>query len=131
MERKTFHINFCDMVWFKSNNHIAADVAMAVPVKGGLNIYIEIGWRWHGVQFEVGGRWGKMTPFLKLVRIIIETWNFVRKYTHIFSFRKYTFQYQVPLNSADVSMFCKKLVFFGKNGTFTQSNSVRVVSDIF
>ena len=28
---------------------------------------------------------------LKLVRITLGTWNLVRKYTHIYSFRKYTF----------------------------------------
>ena len=38
-----------------------------------------------------------------------------------FNFRKYNFQYQGPFNFADVS------IFFGKNGTFTQSNSVRAV----
>ena len=31
------------------------------------------------------------TTYLKFVRIILETWNLVRKYTHICSFRKYTF----------------------------------------
>ena len=28
---------------------------------------------------------------LYLVRIMLETWNFVRRYTQIFSFRKYIF----------------------------------------
>ena len=38
------------------------------------------------------GEVGKITPpSLKLVRIVLETWNLVRKYTHISSFRKYTF----------------------------------------
>ena len=31
------------------------------------------------------------SPCLKLVRIMLETWNLVRKYTRIFGFRKYTF----------------------------------------
>ena len=62
---------------------------------------------------------------------MLETWNLVRKYTHIFSFSKYTFQYLDPLNSADVSIFCKKSAFFGNNSTFTQSNSVRAVLEIF
>ena len=45
-----------------------------------------------GVCFEVGWRGGgKITPFLKLIRIMLETWNLARKYTRIFSFRKYTF----------------------------------------
>ena len=51
-----------------------------------------------------------------------ETWNLVRKYTYTCSFRKYTFQCQNTLNFADASIF-------GKNGTFTQSNSVRAVWD--
>ena len=60
---------------------------------------------------------GKITPlpppYLKLVRIMLETWNLVCMYTHKLSFRKYTFMYQGPLNFADVSIFSKKLVFFG------------------
>ena len=43
-----------------------------------------------GVRFEVGER-GKITPCLKLVGIMLETWNLAGKYTHISSFRKYTF----------------------------------------
>ena len=42
-----------------------------------------------GVRFEVGGV--KLSPCLKLVRIMLETSNLVRKYTPICSFRKYTF----------------------------------------
>ena len=41
-----------------------------------------------GVCFEVGWRGGKITPFLKLIRIMLETWNLARKYTRIFSFTK-------------------------------------------
>ena len=42
------------------------------------------------VRFEVGG--SKIIPHcLKLVRIMLETSNLVRKYTHICRFRKYTF----------------------------------------
>ena len=45
-----------------------------------------------GVHFEVGGRGGgKITPCLKLVRIMLETSNLACKYTPIYSFRKYTF----------------------------------------
>ena len=36
---------------------------------------------------------------------MLETSNLARKYTAIFSFRKYTFQYLGPLNFADVSIF--------------------------
>ena len=36
--------------------------------------------------------WGsKITPCLKLVRIMLETWNMARRYTDVSSFRKYTF----------------------------------------
>ena len=62
---------------------------------------------------------------------MLETWKLVRKYTHICSFRKYTFQYQALLNFADVSIFLQKKQHFGKNSTFTQSNSVRAVLEIF
>ena len=42
-----------------------------------------------GVRFEVEA--GKITPCLKLVRIMLETSNLARKFTPKFSFRKYTF----------------------------------------
>ena len=70
-----------------------------------------------GARFEVG----------RVGRIMLETWNLVRKFTHICSFRKYTFQYQALFNFADASiLFAKNQHFFGKNGTFTQSNSAMV-----
>ena len=59
-------------------------------------------------RFEVGGG----VPCLKLVRIMLETSNVARKHTHIFSFRKYTFQYQYPLNFANVSIFLQKISDF-------------------
>ena len=63
---------------------------------------------------------------------MLETGNVIRKYTHIYSFRKHTFQYQDPLNFADVSIFlAKSQQFFHKYKTFTQNNSVRVVLEIF
>ena len=69
-----------------------------------------------GAHFEVcvwGGDVGvKLPPCLKLVRIVLETWNLVRKFTHICSFRKYTFEYQGLLNFAEVS------IFFAKNQHF-------------
>ena len=42
---------------------------------------------------KLNGSNGKITPpsCLKLVRIMLETWYLVRKYTHICSFRKNTF----------------------------------------
>ena len=41
-------------------------------------------------------------------RIMLEISNFVRKYTKLRSFRKYTFQYQDFLNFPDVSTFLQK-----------------------
>ena len=59
---------------------------------------------------------------MKLVRAMLETWNLVRKFAYICSFRKYTFQYQGSLNFVDVSIFfAQKSTFFGKNGIFPQS----------
>ena len=43
------------------------------------------------VRFEVRGGVKLPPPNLKPVRITLETWNLVRKYKYIFSFRKYTF----------------------------------------
>ena len=54
----------------------------------------------HVLRWGEGGG-GRNYLCLKLVRIMLETPNFVRKY------------------------------FFGKNSTFTQSNSVRAVLEIF
>ena len=38
----------------------------------------------------------------------------MRKYTHICTFRKYTFKYQNPLNFADVIIFAKSQYFLVK-----------------
>ena len=62
---------------------------------------------------------------------MLETWNLVRKHTQICSFRKYKFRYQALVNFADVNIFVQNSAFFGKNNVFTQSNSVKAVSDIF
>ena len=51
------------------------------------------------VRFEVGGG-GKITlPVLKLVRILLETWNLARKYARICRFRKYTKAFLIMLMS--------------------------------
>ena len=68
---------------------------------------------------------------LKLVRIMLETSNLASKYAHICSFRKYTFHYQGPLDLLMSAFFSKKSAFFDQNKTFTQSNSVRAVLEIF
>ena len=61
---------------------------------------------------------------------MLEAWNLVRKYTCKWSFRKYTFPYQNLLNFADACIFLQKINIFGKNSTFTQSNSMRAVLEI-
>ena len=48
------------------------------------------------------------SPCLKLLRIMLETSNLTHKYRHIYSLRKCTFQYQDPLNFADVNIFWPK-----------------------
>ena len=58
---------------------------------------------------------------------MLEIWHYVRKYAHIFSFRKYTIQYQFPLNFADVSIFLQKSAVFGNNSTGPQYNIVKAV----
>ena len=53
---------------------------------------------------------------------MLETSNFARKYTHICSFRKYTFQCLGPFNFADVSFFFlqKISVFCPKNYIYSK-----------
>ena len=69
-------------------------------------------------------------PFLKLVTIMLEAWNLVRKYTHMFSFRKYTFWYQDPLNFADVSIhFSKISIFWQKYYLYSKQEYESCVGD--
>ena len=84
------------------------------------------------VRFEVGGVGrGKTTPFLKLVRIMLETWNLVRKvHTYIVS-ENIPFSTKAFLILLMSAAFCKKMSNFGNNDTFNQSNSVRAVLEIF
>ena len=74
---------------------------------------------------------GKINTCLWVFKIMLETWNLVYKYTDICSFKN-TLLLPIPLNFADVSIFfvCKKSVFFGRNITSTQSNSMRAVLEI-
>ena len=44
-----------------------------------------------------GGGDGKITPCLKRVRILLETWNLVRKYTYIYILRNIPFSTKIPL----------------------------------
>ena len=43
---------------------------------------------------------------------MLETLHLVRKYTHIFSFRKYFSWYQDPLNFSDIIIFWQKIGLF-------------------
>ena len=83
-----------------------------------------------GVHFEVVGG-GKITLCLKPIRIVLETSNLTRKYTPIFSFRKYNCLCLGLLNFADVIIFLQKIAFFVQKSAFTKSNSVKAVLEIF
>ena len=60
---------------------------------------------------------------------MLETWNLVRNYTHICIFRKYIFSTWTPYFLS--AFFSKKSPFFDKITTFSQSNSMRAVLEIF
>ena len=45
---------------------------------------------------------------------MLQTSNLMRKYKHIYGFKKYTFQQQNPLNIADVSIFLQTISIFYK-----------------
>ena len=55
----------------------------------GLLFSLTLNWvSFLGVSFEVKeGGGGKINPCLKLVRIMLQTWNLIHKYTHICSFK--------------------------------------------
>ena len=68
-----------------------------------------------GIFFAVGGGVKLPKLCLKPVRIMLETWKMVRKYTLTCSVWKYTFSYWDPLNFADVRIFlAKNQHFLGK-----------------
>ena len=62
----------------------------------------------------LGVRLGKgrlnYSPSLKLIRIILEIWNLVCKYTHLCSLRKKYLKVSGPLNFAAFSFFKKVFV---------------------
>ena len=68
---------------------------------------------------------------LKLVRIMLETWKLVRKYTPICSSKNYTFSTKTVLIFLMLAFSCKKSAFFCINNTFTQINNVRAVLENF
>ena len=106
-----FHICFCQSCHSNSN----------LPI-------LSVFWTWLGISTKLMMNLDKITllPYLKLAKIMLETWNLVCKCTHKCSFRKYTFSYETLLILLMSAFFCKKSAFFGQNSTFTQSNIVRV-----
>ena len=106
------------------------------PNLGGLFRDLFWGWRWgRWVKLTLiwadflevwgwGGRGVKLPPpphsLLKLVRIMLETSNLARKYTHISS--AYLLVSRLLLMSA---FFGKNSAFLDQSSTFTQSNKVR------
>ena len=82
-----------------------------------------------GVRFEVGAG-GKITPCLKLVRIMLETETWYAS-THtcvVLEIYPFVTSLLILLMSA---FFCKRSAFFGQHSTFTYSNSVTAVLEIF
>ena len=56
---------------------------------------------------------------------MLEIWNFVRKYTHT-----HVVSEDMPFSTMALIILLMS-TFFGKNSTFTQSNSVTAVLEIF
>ena len=72
-------------------------------VMANLSIFLTTIWvDFLGVRFEVER--GGITPCLKLIRVMLKPKNF--------ALRKYTVQYQGPLNFADVNNFLQKVSVF-------------------
>ena len=75
--------------------------------------------------FFRGSFWGRGEESLKLVRFMLEAWNLVCKHTH------------TRLDSEKISCSNKVLLilfmpaFFCHNGTFTRSNIMRAMIEIF
>ena len=69
--------------------------------------------RLYSGSFWGGGGGGITTPaYLKLVRIRLEIWSLVRRYIHIYNFRKFSFYYQSSLNFVDISIFLQKISIY-------------------
>ena len=69
------------------------------------------------VRFAVrgGGRGSNLhTHCLKLVRIMLETWNSARKYRHICSFKNIAFSTKTPLLLLMSAIFAKNQYFLAK-----------------
>ena len=91
-----------------------------------------------------GGEGLNYLPCLKVVRIILETTNLARKYTHTHTHththtRTHTcvVSENIPFSTEALlillisAFFYNKSVLLGQNSIFTQSNSVRAALDIF
>ena len=85
------------------------------------------------VRFEVRRGGGKITPCLKLIRVMLESWNLVRKYTYTYVVSEnMPFGTKAFLILLMLTFFLQKIsVFFGNDSTFTQSSIVRTVLKIF
>lgn len=77
-----------------------------------------------------GGRAGKL-PRLKLIGIILETYNLVRNTYVVSENTVYLLVRRPPLILVITAFFCKKAPFFDKNNIFTQSGSMKAVLEIF
>ena len=96
--------------WMKSFIDYLLILAKVIPKQCPGAIFTVIWVGFSRVRLRCGG-WNKITQppsCVKHVRIMLEILNLVGKYTDIFSFRKYTFEYEDPLNFADGSIFFAK-----------------------
>ena len=62
---------------------------------------------------------------------MLKTWNLVRKYTHICSFRKYTISYQESINFADYNIFLQKLYLYSKQQYKSYVRDFSVMFSVF
>ena len=74
----------------------------------------------------MGGGGGKITPYLKLVRLILET-CYVSTLTYAVS-ENILVSTKTLLIFLTPAFFCKKYAFFGQNSIFTKSNIRSVFS---
>ena len=78
-----------------------------------------------------GGGGDKINPCLKLVRIMLETLNLTRKYTHICSSREYTFSTKVSLILLMSAFFGKKSAVFAQKYIYSKQYCESCVRDFF
>ena len=88
--------HFIDKIFFRRTEALA----WRCSVKWCLNS--NLGGLFRGSFWDGTGAGGKITPCLKLVKIMLETWNFVLKFVHICSLAK-----MVLLIKAIVWELCK------------------------